>query len=663
LLKIVGLRLALKSNSNEHTIVDSLDLEIRQGETFALLGESGCGKSLTALSLMRLLPPSITIQEGGIYFNDTDLVNLDERSMRHLRGAQIGMIFQEPMSSLNPLMTIGRQIAEAVKLHQARKGDEINRGVIELLQAVAIPDPASCANRYPHQLSGGMKQRVMIAMALAGNPRLLIADEPTTALDVTIQAQILSLLKQLQLERGMSVLLITHDLGVVAEMADRVAVMYAGQLVESASVGPFFHSPNHPYSRMLFDALPERRRRGEKLAVIQGSVAALGSDLSGCRFQPRCEQGQQRCRESIPDWTVNDNGSRVRCHLFGETAPIVGGSGVSALPSYPAVGALGEPLLLVRNLQVRYPVRKDFLRHGVTYLKAVDGVDLAIAKGGVLALLGESGCGKSTVAKAILQLVEITGGEVLLEGRELIGMKRRELRNLRGELQIIFQDPMSAMNPRMRVGDIIAEGMRAQGVDNRKALAGAVESLLLQVGLTASAASRYPHEFSGGQRQRVCIARALAVQPRVLICDEPTSALDLSVQAQILNLLKQLQGELQLAYLFISHDISVVNYMADRIAVMYLGRIVEQGTTDEVMNRPLHPYTRALLTAVPVPDPGKRSSVFRLPGEIPSVLAPPDGCHFHPRCPHAERKCISTYPDVIQLTASHSARCWLAGEP
>jgi peptide/nickel transport system ATP-binding protein len=660
LLKIDGLRLALNSTERGPRIVDGLDLEISQGETFALLGESGCGKSMTALSLMRLLPPSVTIEAGGIYFNSIDIVNLDQRSMRQLRGGQLGMIFQEPMSSLNPLMPIGRQIAEAVKLHQRRRGNEINRQVIELLHAVAIPDPAACAARYPHQLSGGMKQRAVIAMALAGNPRLLIADEPTTALDVTIQAQILNLLKQLQQERGMSILLITHDLGVVARMADRVAVMYAGQLVESAVVESFFRSPGHPYSRLLFEALPERRRRGEKLAAIEGSVPVLGSSFSGCRFLPRCAQGLQHCRDSIPDWRMDENGSRVRCYLFGEHAPPEGGSGVTAPSAYPSGDSIGEPLLSVHSLQVRYPIKKGILRRGTAYLKAVDGVDLAIAKGAALALLGESGCGKSTVGKAILQLVDISGGKVSFEGRELTTMKRGELHSIRGDLQIIFQDPMSAMNPRMRVGDIIAEGMRAQGVHHRKTLTEAVESLLSQVGLPVSAAGRYPHEFSGGQRQRICIARALAVEPRVLICDEPTSALDLSVQAQILNLLKQLQAEFQLAYLFISHDISVVAYMADEIAVMYLGRIVEQGTTDEVMKWPMHPYTQALLSAVPTPEPGKRSSMIRLPGEIPSALNPPSGCHFHPRCPRIEARCESVYPEVFQVTQSHNVRCWRA---
>ncbi|PVV17986.1 MAG: ABC transporter ATP-binding protein [gamma proteobacterium symbiont of Ctena orbiculata] len=658
LLKITALQLALKHGNSRLPIVVDLDLDIQQGETFALLGESGCGKSMTALSLMRLLPPAVFIDGGGIEFSGIDIVGQDQASMRRLRGGQMGMIFQEPMSSLNPLMTIGGQIAEAVKLHSDLKGNRVKRCVIELLQAVLIPEPEQCVDRYPHQLSGGMKQRVMIAMALAGNPRLLIADEPTTALDVTMQAQILGLLKQLQQDRGMSILLITHDLGVVAEMADRVAVMYAGEMVETAAVGPFFQAPMHPYSRMLFASLPERRRPGERLAVIEGSVPTLGSSVAGCRFQQRCEQRQQICQEVSPDWTFGDNRSGVRCHLYGDNGLIPGVSEVEQVSTHPTAERGNGPLLSIRNLQVHYPIRKGLLQPVVDHLRAVDGVDLDIAKGSVLALVGESGCGKSTLGKAVLQLVKITGGNVLLEERELTGMSQHELRTVRGDLQLIFQDPMSAMNPRMRVVDIIAEGMRAQRIYNRNSIAKGVESLLHQVGLPVSAASRYPHEFSGGQRQRICVARALAVKPKLLVCDEPTSALDLSVQAQILNLLKGLQGEFQLSYLFISHDISVVSYMADEIAVMYLGRIVERGRTDEVMKRPLHPYTRALLSAVPVLDPDKQRNVIRLPGEIPSSVTTPSGCHFHPRCPQSVVDCVENYPEEVKVSETHKVSCW-----
>ncbi|MEW8064400.1 MAG: dipeptide ABC transporter ATP-binding protein [Candidatus Thiodiazotropha sp.] len=665
LLKISGLRLTLKSANSRLRVVEDLDLEIQQGETFALVGESGCGKSMTALSLMRLLPPSIRIEAGRIDFNGLDLVDLDRQSIRCLRGGQMGMVFQEPMTSLNPLMSIGRQIAEAVTLHDDLMKRAVNQRVIELLQAVAIPDPERCVHRYPHQLSGGMKQRVMIAMALAGNPKLLIADEPTTALDVTMQAQILDLMKHLQQTKGMSILLITHDLGVVAEMADQVAVMYAGQIVESAEIDAFFRDPRHPYSRLLFASLPERRRPGEKLAVIGGAVPALGSEFIGCRFVARCDRSSQACHETTPDWLPGENRSGVRCLLYRDEMLKLNVSDADPVSHHSLPDSDGRPLLSVKNLRVHFPVRKGLLQSVVGQLKAVDGVDLDIARGSVVALVGESGCGKSTLGKAILKLIDSTRGRIVIDGKSLSGMRGRDLRRLRGDIQIIFQDPVSSMNPRMRVADIVAEGILAQGTHSGAALRRRVESLLRQVGLPASAADRYPHEFSGGQRQRICVARALAVEPRLIVCDEPTSALDLSVQAQILNLLKGLQGELGLSYLFISHDISVVAYMADEIAVMYLGRIVERGRADEVMKHPRHPYTRALLSAVPVPDPGRQRTVIQLPGEPPSPVTPPSGCHFHPRCPQAEANCISAYPEEKHFTETHKVSCFHvnAGKP
>ncbi|MES9990635.1 MAG: ABC transporter ATP-binding protein [Candidatus Thiodiazotropha sp.] len=659
LLKVNELQLVLKSSGDRHTIVDGLDLEIAQGETFALVGESGCGKSMTALSLMRLLPPAVAVDGGDILFNGQAILGLDQTAIRLLRGGQLGMVFQEPMSSLNPLMKIGRQIAEAVELHSDLHGGAVKRRILELLQAVAIPDPERCMEQYPHQLSGGMKQRVMIAMALAGDPKLLIADEPTTALDVTMQAQILDLLKRLQQERGMSILLITHDLGVVAGMADRVAVMYAGEIVEAAPVATFFREPKHPYSRLLFASLPEQRQPGEKLAAIKGSVPPLGSEFNGCRFAERCDQSRQVCHTKTVAWLPLDRRSGVRCLIYADEGLEPSSRAVARDFHSAALQRGGEELLSVQSLQVHFPVRSGLLQRASHQLKAVDGVDLQITKGSVVALVGESGCGKSTLGKAILQLIEITAGRVTLNGKELTGMKGSELRKLRAELQIIFQDPLSSMNPRMRVADIIAEGLHAQHRHGRQALNRRVESLLLQVGLPASAADRYPHEFSGGQRQRICVARALAVEPRMIVCDEPTSALDLSVQAQILNLLKGLQQQLQLSYLFISHDISVVAYIADEIAVMYLGRIVERGKTDDVMQRPMHPYTRALLSAVPLADPGKTRKVIRLSGELPSALNPPSGCHFHPRCPQAESDCETTYPEEVRITQTHRVWCKL----
>jgi peptide/nickel transport system ATP-binding protein len=638
--------------------VDDVDLAIQRGETFALLGESGCGKSMTALSLMRLLPPTGRVSEGRIEFDGQDLLSLSEREMRQVRGGSLAMIFQEPMTSLNPVLKIGEQIAESVRLHDGLKGRVADERVVELLQAVGIADAAQRTGAYPHQLSGGMKQRVMIAMALAGRPKLLIADEPTTALDVTIQAQVLKLLKGLQRETGMSILLITHDLGVVAETADRLAVMYAGQIVETAEVKGFFQGPRHPYSRKLFASLPESGKRGEWLAVIEGSVPDLNSSFSGCRFAQRCELGGPRCEREIPLWRQMDSESGVRCLLYGEEP-------LQADPQPPAVikrhapqQATTETLLEVKGLKVHFPIHKGVLRRVVGEVRAVDGIDLSLRRGRTLALVGESGCGKTTAGMGILQLIRPTEGSVRFEAHELTRLKGEPLRRRRADLQIIFQDPMAAMNPRMRVGGIIEEGMRAQALYSRSERKRRVAALLRQVGLDPAAAGRYPHEFSGGQRQRISVARALAVEPKLIVCDEPTSALDVSVQAQILNLLKSLQQRLELSYLFITHNISVVAYLADEVAVMYLGRIVESGRVDEVLEHPAHPYTWALLSAVPVPDPRRRRDIIQLEGEMPSPMNPPGGCHFHPRCPQAIESCRQTYPKVTNVSVTHQVSCW-----
>ncbi len=656
LLAVDGLSTHLGNSARPVRAVDDVSLCIHRGETFVLLGESGCGKSMIALSIMRLLPHSGRIVAGDIRLDGQSLRALSEAEMRAERGGRVGMIFQEPMTSLNPVMTVGEQVAEAVRLHDAEHRERVRTRVVELFRAVGIPDPERRVHEYPHQLSGGMKQRVMIAMALAGRPELLIADEPTTALDVTIQAQVLDLLKELQRETGMAILLITHDLGVVAEMADRVGVMYAGQLMEVNGVENFFADPQHPYSRKLFRSVPKAEKRDQGLDVIPGIVPTLNQVFDHCRFADRCELVHGACRESLPPWHGGAD-SGYRCHLGPEQAKTLR---ASALTAKSPVRVTGEQLLHVRDLKVHFPISKGVLRRVTGYVKAVDGIDLVITSGLTVALVGESGCGKTTVGQAILQLIRPTAGQVLFDGIDLAGVRGAELRRLRREFQIIFQDPASSMNPRMLVEDIIAEGLVAQRLGGDRAQRReTVEHLLQQVGMQPGAADRYPHEFSGGQRQRIAIARALALRPRLIVCDEPTSALDVSVQAQVLNLLKELQNELGLSYLFITHNISVVAYLAHEVAVMYLGRIVEYGEVGQVLQKPLHPYTTALLSAVPVPDPAHQREVIKLQGDMPSPIDPPSGCYFHPRCPRVMPICRAHYPATVEAEPGRRVSCWL----
>ncbi|MEW5757158.1 MAG: ABC transporter ATP-binding protein [Pseudomonadota bacterium] len=666
LLQVKDLQTWFETESGTARVVDGVSFAIRRGETFALLGESGCGKSMTSLSLMRLVPgPAGRIVSGEVLLNGQDLLKLPEPQMRAMRGKRIAMIFQEPMTSLNPVMTVGAQIQESVERHLKLKGAAARERVYALLDAVGIPSPRQRYDEYPHQLSGGMKQRVMISIALAGEPDLLIADEPTTALDVTIQAQVLELMQSLQKQTGMAIMLITHDLGVVHEVADRVAVMYAGQIVEQAARAEFFQHPQHPYSRKLFASLPDMNKRARSLAVIHGNVPPLTTEFTGCRFAERCDYAWELCRTTVPQWSTTERGGGVRCHLadpqYRSQAPAPKSESMP-LEAAPVERADQRTMLKVADLKVHFPIQQGLFKREVGRVHAVDGVDIELKAGQTLALVGESGCGKTTVGKGILQLIRPTGGEVRFDDLELTQLSNRELRIHRGDIQIIFQDPFSSLNPRMRVADIIEEGMVAQrkGGD-APSRQRRIDELLQQVGLRPEHKHRYPHEFSGGQRQRICIARALAVEPKLIICDEPTSALDVSVQAQILNLLKRLQQELGLAYLFITHNISVVEYLAHDVAVMYLGRIVEQGKVEEVIRHPKHPYTQALLSAVPsiTEKPVEKQ---KLAGELPSPINPPSGCHFHPRCPKAMPQCRVTYPGVTTFTESHQTRCYLYAE-
>jgi peptide/nickel transport system ATP-binding protein len=662
LLGVRGLAVRIASGDAEVRAVDGLDLDIARGETFALLGESGCGKSIAALAVMRLLPEAARVTAGSVELDGEDLLRLPEAAMRDVRGRRIAMIFQEPMLSLNPVMTVGDQIAEAIHRHVGLEGGALRARVLELLDAVRMPDAARRRDEYPFQLSGGMKQRVMIAMALACDPQLLIADEPTTALDVTIQAQILDLLRELQKSRGMSLLLITHDLAVVAETAQRVGVMYAGHIVECASREDFFARPDHPYSRKLFDSLPARAKRGAALAVIRGGVPPLTRAFPGCRFAERCDAAWEACRTTPPAWHETGPARGARCHLYGDARPVPppaprAAQGAPAQHATPPPAARA-PLLAVAGLQVHFPVRKGLLKRVVGHVRAVDGVSFEIDAGSTLGLVGESGCGKTTVGKGLLRLIEPTAGELRFDGEDLMRLTRRALRRRRRDAQIIFQDPYSSLNPRIRIAETLEEGMSALGIGAGGAQRQArIDELLAEVGLAPEVKYRYPHEFSGGQRQRIAIARALAVEPRLVVCDEPTSALDVSVQAQILNLLRELQRRKRLAYLFITHNIAVIEFLAHEVAVMYLGRIVERGAVDEVLGAPRHPYTRALLSAVPALDAAGRRSVIRLEGDLPSPVDPPRGCHFHPRCPAAQARCRAAYPETTAITATHRVRC------
>ena len=607
MLQLENLTTDIDSDGGLVRAVDAVSLTIERGETFALVGESGCGKSMTALSILRLLPDAGRISAGRVDVDGIDVTQLPEARMRDVRGHRISIIFQEPSTSLNPIMTVGRQITEVIERHTDLRGDAAHAKALDWLKRVGIPDPERRINDYPFQMSGGQKQRVMIAIALAADPEIVIADEPTTALDVTIQAQILDLLKELQATHKMALLLITHDLAVVSQMAHRVALMYAGQVIEVAEAQEFFSRPLHPYAANLFDALPDTSKRGRKLASIPGTVPLLNQQFGGCRFADRCGNVMERCRAAPPQLHTPRPNHAVRCVLYdglglnGADASVQ--SVTSANTALEPDHAQGATLLEVRDYRVWFPIRKGLLQRTAGYVKAVDGVSFTIAAGRTLALVGESGSGKTTVGKAVMQLLRTTAhisGSALLNGQALDQLQGEPLRLARRAAQIVFQDPFASLNPRMRVNEILEEGVLSLCPEVSPAeRSERVAKLLERVGLRRDVLTRYPHEFSGGQRQRLAIARALAVEPKLIVADEPTSALDVSVQAQILNLLKELQQELGVAYLFITHNFGVVEYLAHDIAVMKNGHLVEVGTADDILSRPQQEYTRTLLAAVP----------------------------------------------------------------
>lgn len=650
-LRLDGLRLEIEAQGRTLVPVDGLSLRVGPRECVALLGESGSGKSLTALALMRLLPEGIRVAAGEAWLGETDLFALPERDMRAVRGGRLAMVFQEPMLSLNPVMRVGQQIAEALHAHRRLTGGAARAEVERLLLAVGLE--ARLAASYPFQLSGGQRQRVLIATMLAGEPELLVADEPTTALDVTVQAQILRLLKRLTRERDMGLLLITHDLDVARDMADRIAVMYAGELVEWASRAQLFSAPRHPYTQALLRVMPSLDRRSGALHHLPGSVPPLGAAVPGCRFAPRCANAWARCRAEAPALLDLGDGQQVRCHLTAQPSAVVSPRMERPAARSAAVGAPASPLLEIDGLKVHFPLRKGLLRRTVGWVKAVDGVDLRLTQGETLALVGESGCGKTTLARAILRLIRPTAGRVRVDGVDLATLSREALRRSRARMQIVFQDPYASLNPRMRVGEIIEEGLAALRPDlDRAARQATVARLLDRVGLEPAAAQRYPHAFSGGQRQRIAIARALAVEPRLLICDEPTSALDVSVQAQIIGLLDELQAEQGLAYLFITHNLPVVAYFAHRVLVMYQGRIVEEGPTEALFDRPLHPYTQLLLASAP-----GQGLTPTAPAASELRTAVSAGCAYAPRCPLARASCWQEVPELRQIPDGRRVAC------
>jgi peptide/nickel transport system ATP-binding protein len=647
LLAVDGLSVAL----GKLTAVDRFSLVIGAHETVCLVGESGSGKTVTAMSVMRLIEAKGgRLTEGEIRLEGRNIAALSQRDMTELRGRKIGIVFQDPMTAFDPLFTVGHQIAEVVRRHDGASRREANARAVELLRRVHLAEPELRARQYPHELSGGMRQRAMIAMALACGPRLLIADEPTTALDVTIQAQILMLLRQLQAETGMAILLITHDPGIAAEMADRVAVMYAGRIVEDAPVAEIFARPAHPYTRGLLRSIRgvmgDRRTR---LEPIPGQLPPLTELPNGCRFHPRCSTATAACSSAAPALLPHGAGHVACWHPAREPMPVL-----AAAPARSAAPRVATTALLTATA-----LRKHYvLGHGgrAQLLRAVDGVSLSIAQGETMGLVGESGSGKSTLGRLLLHLEKPDDGQVVFAGQALATLQPDALRRARRDMQMIFQDPMSSLDSRWRIGDIIAEPLVAHERLRAGERRDRARALLEEVGLNPDWADRRPDRLSGGQRQRVAIARAIALRPRFVLADEALSALDASVQAQVVNLLLDLKERLALTYLFIGHGLHMVRRLSDRIGVMYLGRLVEIGPAEEVFRAPAHPYTQALVAAIPEPDPARRQVFRAVAGEIPSAAAAA-GCAFAPRCPRARARCLEEAPAVREIALLREAAC------
>ena len=663
LLQVTDLRTWFFTDAGVVRAVDGVSFTLNRGETLGIVGESGSGKSVAAKSIMNLLEEPARIVAGSIRFRGKEITALTEEQLREIRGAEISMVFQDPMTSLNPVLRISRQLIETMTAHDRFKPEAARTRAASLLGRMGIPQPGRVLDSWPHQFSGGMRQRVMLAMGFANEPSLILADEPTTALDVTIQAQILDLLRALNEDLGTAVILISHDLGVIATICSRVLVMYAGEVVEEGHPKDLLTDPRHPYTWALLHAAPRMEdavSHDRRLATIEGQPPDARAWPDGCRFRARCPFAIDACIQH-PELLPIGTDRSARCWVTQGGEPLRPPAARVVTTSLRQ-DASPTPLLQVRGLVKHFQLpRENFLEpHRV--LRAVDGVDLEVFPGETVGLVGESGCGKSTIARLLMRLDEPTAGRILFDGRDITHASQSVIRPLRRRMQMIFQDPYASLNPRMTVNEILAGPLRLHGLAHSAAAARErVGELLNLVGLPPEAAARFPHEFSGGQRQRISIARALAVEPVFIVGDEPISALDVNIQAQIINLMIGLQERLRLTYLFIAHDLAVVRHISDRIVVLYLGRVVETAPAAALFRQPLHPYTVSLISAVPTLDANATKQRIVLRGEVPSPLNPPSGCHFRTRCPAATERCAAETPELAELAPGHRVACHFPG--
>ncbi len=665
LLRVRDLRTWFLTDSGPVRAVDGVSFDLHAGETLGIVGESGSGKSVCAKSIMRLLDEPARIVGGSVEFRGRDLATLDDEALRAVRGREIAMVFQDPMTSLNPVLRIAKQLVEAMTAHGRFTPAAARTRAISLLRRMGVGRAEAAVDSYPHQFSGGMRQRVMLAMGFSNEPALLIADEPTTALDVTIQAQILELLRELNRDLGTAVILISHDLGVIANVCRRILVMYAGEVVEEGPPEQLLSDPRHPYTWALLHAAPriDAEAADRRLTTIDGQPPDPRAWPAGCRFRARCPFAVAKCAEH-PALLPIDEGRASRCWVTQEGGTLHTPARAPATAAPAQAPQPAAPLLEVRDLTKHFALPKQGYFSAPRVLRAVDGVSLSVARGETVGLVGESGCGKSTLARLVLRLHEPTSGTVAFDGTDITHAPQSAIRPLRRRMQMIFQDPYGSLNPRMSVGEILSGPLLLHGiVADGGAARARVAELLDIVGLPGAAAARFPHEFSGGQRQRISIARALALGPDLVVADEPVSALDVNIQAQIINLMVELQERLGLTYLFISHDLAVIRHVCDRIVVLYLGKVMEQGRAADLFSRPLHPYTRTLIAAAPVPDPRIERTRRHVPmqGEPPNAANPPSGCRFRTRCPAAQDICAAEEPKLRPGVEGQMVACHFPG--